>query len=184
MKVLSFDIGIKNLAFAKLDAETREVLEWDVVDIMKEGSSSKPDFHELTDGLLRVLHDRFADEDADVVLIENQPALVNPVMKSVQMMIYTFFKIKAFHEGTELPVKFVAAAGKLKLAHKDACDLSHITTKDKYRRNKLTSIALCRSFLDLTRETNGRWTGFFDAHKKKDDLADSCGLALHYIETL
>ena len=30
-------------------------------------------------------------DDVTHVLIENQPALKNPVMKSIQMIIYTFF---------------------------------------------------------------------------------------------
>ena len=31
--------------------------------------------------------------DVDLVVIENQPALKNPTMKSIQMMIYSYFLI-------------------------------------------------------------------------------------------
>ena len=34
--------------------------------------------------------------DVDKVVIENQPALKNPTMKSIQMMIYSYFLIEGY----------------------------------------------------------------------------------------
>ena len=33
MKILSFDVGIKNLAYCQLDSETNSILDWGILNI-------------------------------------------------------------------------------------------------------------------------------------------------------
>jgi hypothetical protein len=42
--------------------------------------------------------------DVNEVLIENQPSLKNPTMKSVQMVLYTFFIMKIHEYGWDFEV--------------------------------------------------------------------------------
>lgn len=50
-------------------------------------------FGELTDFLIKKCDDHFKNVEYDVVILENQPAFLNPHMKSVQMILFTYFKI-------------------------------------------------------------------------------------------
>ena len=43
--------------------------------------------------LIRELDEREFLQDADIILIENQPALKNPKMKSIQMLVYSYFLV-------------------------------------------------------------------------------------------
>ena len=55
--------------------------------------------------------------DVDVVIIENQPALKNPVMKTVQMLLYSYFLIKGYNQQMN-PIKnieMINARNKLKV---------------------------------------------------------------------
>ena len=53
--------------------------------------------------------------------------------------------------------------------------------KAKYTERKKASIERARKFIVAT-ETNSEWVPFFDAHKKKDDLADTVMQALSFID--
>lgn len=186
MRILSFDVGIKNLSYALLETDVfgpegslkTKIVDWGILNLQDDGK--KHDFAEISENLVKVLHDTFSEE-YEVVLIENQPAMKNPVMKSIQMLLYSYFLIKTYQEGSGTKVKFVSASSKLKLSH--TCDLTHIVSKNKYRRNKQTSIAYCRNYLELSKDINGRWIDLYDKSKKKDDLCDCYGLAIHFIET-
>jgi hypothetical protein len=185
MRVLSFDIGVYNLAYCVgvadqlgQDHSLNAIIEdWQVVCL--KDKSDPNDFTFISKALVRELHTCFNEEYFDVVLIENQPCMKNPVMKSIQMIIYSFFQIKAHSDGQDLVVKLVSASNKLKVLHK--CDTSHITDKDKYKRNKKTAIAYMRNYLE--KGANSKWLDTFNKEKKQDDLSD-CGLMImHFIET-
>jgi hypothetical protein len=49
--------------------------------------------------------------------------------------------------------------------------------RELYVKRKKASIERCRKFIE---ETQPEWLSFFDKHKKKDDLADTCMQALSY----
>jgi hypothetical protein len=118
------------------------------------------------------------------IIIENQPALKNPKMKSVQLFIYTYFFCK-MKEGKfpELAnVSFFNASKKLFKKEQHNRSQSIIEEGDtpkeppvklsdyqSYKKRKNDSIDIVKGFLqDL-----GEWSAFFQSHPKKDDLADS-----------
>lgn len=49
---------------------------------------------EINDCLIEKLGGLFNDDAYDLVLIENQPSFLNPQAKSIQMILYTYFKLK------------------------------------------------------------------------------------------
>jgi len=114
------------------------------------------------------------------VIIENQPALVNPIMKSVQMIIFSYFSFK-HSKDKQVYVQNVNAKRKEKLPDKDVKwegsqyqkdyieRIKNISTKDKYTRRK----KLCFYYAKLCLETAPGLQDFLETHKKQDDLTDS-----------
>ena len=206
--ILSFDVGIFNLAFANVTVneitntvenidttETTETTEtpknkekslhtvindWGILCLKSRDDPKKMDLNVISRRLIELLHEKFGNVDFQTVLIENQPCMKNPTMKSIQMILYTFFVMQAYLEGRTIDIKFVSASNKLKVKHK--ADVSHITTKAKYMQNKKYVVEYARNYLQLTKELNAKWIDLFEKEKKKDDWADAYCQALHFIE--
>ena len=167
MYILSFDIGIKNLAYCYSDDEN--IIKWGILDI--QGSS----VNETSENCIRLLDETFKDDIIDKVLIENQPVQKNPVMKTVQIVVFTFFGYKKEIEKKDIKqIAFVSANRKNKYTQK--FDIN-IECKSKYQLNKKRSIA-CTGIIVKDSE----WNEYFLKHKKKDDLADSYLQTLAYID--
>ena len=84
----------------------------------------KKDIKGTMDDLTLRLIDELLDNrkhllEADVITIENQPAFKNPKMKSVQMIIYTYFNIRGRtdvkKENYIDRILFLSASNKLKI---------------------------------------------------------------------
>tara|TARA_B100000287_G_C20614206_1_gene773331 strand:+ start:456 stop:977 length:522 start_codon:yes stop_codon:yes gene_type:complete len=161
MIILSFDIGIKNLAYCMLDSD-KCILDWNVLDCSGENET------------LRVIQEIDSLEyltEADIVLLEKQPSF-NPKMRNISTALYVYFILRIQHElNKNCKVIFYPAKYKLK-----CCDtkIEH-KSKDKYRQNKNLGIV-------HTRELLNSHQNFFDKHKKKDDLADCYLQAMSYIK--
>lgn len=160
MRILSIDVGIKNLAMCLLNDENKLIEHWDV--------SGVPPQH--SDGLFpclnRHLNERPWILDADVTLIEKQPDK-NRKMKTVENFLHSYFVIKNSDKETIIydarhKIPDVAGAGKA-----------------RYRQRKQTSINRCKDFLDGS-EINAHWRDTFKESKKKDDLADTVMQALSF----
>jgi hypothetical protein len=104
----------------------------------------------------------------DNIIIENQPVLKNPTMKSVQIMLYSYFLIKNKNINEILLInasnKLKVYKGNLEIEDKNKID----SIKDKYRKNKTLAIIHCSYFIK-----NTIYYDFFMINKKKDDLADA-----------
>lgn len=137
----------------------------DLGKIMMEQLDSKPD-------LLLVDH----------VIIENQPVLKNPTMKSIQMMLYTYFLIRGMidvepdtSQKKIQMIQLVSPTKKLEVYEKDLHgDLSireQLEAKySKYTLTKKLGIEYCQQMI---KEADPHWISFFQSHQKKDDLADA-----------
>jgi hypothetical protein len=212
--ILSFDIGIYNLAFANVsiievqdandiaDAETplnasqetnevvpndphikslRTVInDWGILCLKSESDSKKNDLNILSRNLIALLYEKFSDVTYHTVLIENQPCMKNPTMKSIQMILYSYFVMQSYLDGRTIDIKFVSASNKLKVKYKT--DVSNIKTSSKYLQNKKYVVEYARNYLNITRVYNEKWINVFEKEKKKDDLADAYCQALHFIE--
>ena len=213
MKVLSFDVGIKNLAYCVLekDINTTRILDWGILNVsidsicehchpktgvrcdksatyscenllmcsshckLKMYSSKKfkkipkKKDHMLLQGkqIVTKLKEKNTFLDVDVVLIENQPALKNPTMKTIQMIVYSYFLIEGvMSESSSIKdIKMINARNKLKAYTGDPIECS-IT--DKYKKTKYLAVQYCSSMI---KDQDEQWINLFTKSNKQDDLA-------------
>ena len=111
----------------------------------------------------------------DEIVIENQPVLKNPTMKSIQMLLYGFFIEHAMlnDKSSVKNIKLFLARDKLKLYDGPPveCNIS-----DKYKKRKFLSIEYTKYYIK-----NNTFLDFFLSHSKKDDLADSFIQGFYYL---
>ena len=210
--ILSFDIGIKNLAVCVLggvfaegkktkakdtratDAqESLQVWEWKLMPLVCEGENckrmrvdtlSQRIFAAMRD-LLRSLEER-GSPPISHVLIENQPSRINGSMKSIQMIIYSFFQYMRFL-GQHSIKEVVLVNARLKLQDQSGRDTAGggvgagteqtllvplaapAKRSSNYKKNKDDSVKLVRGFVAGDEYLRNHLA----AHKKQDDLCDA-----------
>jgi len=106
--------------------------------------------------------------DVSTVIIENQPCMKNPKMKSVQMMLFSYFVLKGVMpiESHIDHIQLIAARNKLKVYKGPEIKSDKKTV---YARTKDLGIKYCTSMIDDDPENSE----FLKTHKKKDDLCDA-----------
>ena len=223
MNYLSFDVGIKNLAYCEITPEI-EILNWGIINlnenpiccmnlkkpcekqashcmeindekkyycsghinhkslkvdkkVKKKKLNTNHDICKLSQICIKKL--RLLNlENIKHVLIENQPALKNPVMKSVQMIVYTFFVMDGIMKESS-PIEnihMVNARNKLKVykGPKVPCNKS-----GKYAQNKYLSVEYTKNMIENEKH---EMKDIFEKSKKKDDLADAYLQGIYWIE--
>jgi len=186
MKIFSVDVGIKNLGLCILDGEG-SILDWQVVSITNSEKKSKA-VVDIADNLIEVLDDVFislTEEDIGngkktqpiTVLIENQPAFKTPTMKSIQMIIYSYFCIMRKHHNLSMEILNISATRKLKYLVKYYEDMDR--TAKSYKKNKQNAIDYVQELLAEKFPERVEW---FRTHKKKDDLADALLQGLSFLD--
>tara|TARA_B100000427_G_C15504476_1_gene593316 strand:- start:1550 stop:2203 length:654 start_codon:yes stop_codon:yes gene_type:complete len=216
MNYLSFDVGIKNLAYCILTPE-KKIHDWGIINLdesplcqvklrkqcEKQATYSVKDkggieycctahskkFKKMKK--LNVSHDicklsqicieklrKIDTTSVRHVLIENQPALKNPVMKSVQMIIYTFFIIEGImnNESSIQKIHMVNARNKLKVYKGPKIEC---VKKNKYAQNKYLSVEYTKKMIENEEDNLIK---IFQLSKKKDDLADAYLQGIYWIE--
>lgn len=204
--IISFDVGVKNLACCvlatdadptKARARTRDaggggdgdpaaasILHWTVYSLAAE-KERIPTVNELSGRLFMVLDELVGELEArgvptvDMVLLENQPSRLNGAMKSVQMMIYSYFQLRRHWEGRFLAVQMVSAGKKIQghdcpIATPESCGYK---AKMGYALNKWNAIQIAQAYI----AGQDALDAFFRSHKKRDDLADSLCQALAWV---
>lgn len=149
MRILSWDVGIHHLSYCILDQdeETKKIKikNWGIIDLVDEPSQKKnitlifenipkkfDEKPELLDGI-------------DRVCIENQPTLRNPTMKTVQIIIYSYFLIRGKTDLKEHPIEqisFISATNKLKVYNGPAIDPDLYTKTGKLKNVPKTTLKL------------------------------------------
>ena len=207
MRVLSFDVGVRNLSYALLrvapsqsspsfpsdveyaETEKTTTLErWGVVDLTEGRGGITPkqamrDVEGLVRSLLHALHHdcRFLTErhavedeaDIDHVIIENQPCIKNPTMKTLQVALATYFQSMQMLHPAFAPavgsVRAVSASSKLGAEWKGL----------SYAERKKRSVELAKALLDSV-DCADDMRQRFACSPKKDDLADAFLLAVAF----
>ena len=213
MNYLSFDVGIKNLAYCELTPE-RKIKQWGILNLnddpicqmkkrkqcdkqstyivnnekyycsthskefkKKKKLNTNHDLCKLSQKCIEKL-DSIDLADIQYVLIENQPALKNPTMKSIQMIIYTFFIMDGvMNENSNIKeVHMINARNKLKVYKGSPieCDITNKYKKKKYLSVEYTTNMICNECDEMKK--------IFNESKKKDDLADCYLQGIYYIE--
>jgi hypothetical protein len=123
MKILSWDVGIYNLSYCILEKNETDgkinIIGWDIVNLV-DNEKMKKNKTELFENIPIKLQEINELLNVDYVVIENQPSLKNPQMKSIQMILYSYFIIlgKAVNFGEFKNIKnidFCSASNKLKV---------------------------------------------------------------------
>jgi hypothetical protein len=193
--ILSFDIGIKNLGYCILyqdktinNDKNLIIHKWGIINILEEHEKCKNvSLDEISNRMYQKLQEEFLEENITEVLLENQPVLKNPVMKSIQIMILGFFKYESVILGRDIiNIKLINASNKLKLGKhltefNESDDILKIKTK--YNRNKKLAILYTNYFLEKRiHKDYDKLNKLFNENKKKDDLSDAFLQGLYYIE--
>lgn len=166
MKILSYDMGIKNLAYIILEKQEKgfEIQLWTVEDVIDGYTKAKkPTIAQCVDAMVNHL------QTIDItgvthVLIEQQPVgfhqRSNTMMKCLSHVVQAFFIDRGIEH-----VAFVSPKRKLKM---EGCpETKGLKTKDRYNLHK-------RFAIDKTLELlpEGKWRDWFLSLKKQDDAAD------------
>ena len=170
MIVLSFDVGIKNLAYCILDSD--KILYWEVICVQYDIKD------EICEKMINELDDRMYLLEVDIVLIEKQPSF-NPQMRIVANCLQTYFTIRGIIDRPVTPIQEIILYNpKFKLKCYEGPEFI-VKAKTKYSFTKKMGINHCRSLLETNKEKE-EFIELFNKSKKKDDLADSYLQALSY----
>jgi hypothetical protein len=242
VKILSFDIGIKNLAYCLLENTDingdSSILDWGIIDLINDtpliqnidkdknkdnscicsfiqknkkicGKTGYCQYKENDDILCKTHSKKYVDDQIDIIekvvkkkvvkkkcntkssrdicitlieklnekphfiecdyiVIENQPSTKNPTMKTIQVMIYTYFINKCYIDNKCQHIKdIVLLAPRNKLTVYTG-PVVECNLKNKYSRTKKLGIEYCKYMI----QTDIQNTQLFISHTKKDDLAD------------
>lgn len=177
MIILSFDIGIKNLAYCKFDTEHNHIDEWGIINLVADNELCKSvRLSDMCDRLIMALDDAFdANNPIDLVLLENQPVLKNPVMKSIQMMLFTYFMLRKVHDSTVSEVILVSARRKTAVfTLSDEVEQRISMLKSPYAQTKLRGKEITRELIQQHKVTlSEQASTSYEKSKKKDDMADA-----------
>tara|TARA_B110000208_G_scaffold192009_1_gene261746 strand:+ start:2146 stop:2814 length:669 start_codon:yes stop_codon:yes gene_type:complete len=173
MKVISWDIGIKNLAYCLFEDNT--IIDWNIIDISI--PTKKKKLNLISEKLIKnVNNDKYLN--VDYVLIENQPCLKNPTMKSIQMILYSIYMIHKCNNNT-INILLINASNKLKVYTGPEIELGRVY-KSKYTIRKKMAIRHTQYFL----KDNPKQLLYLNNHKKKDDLCDTYLQGLYFYKKL
>ena len=175
MKILSFDVGIINLACCIFDSDTSKLLHWEVITL-----DGETNYNKLYINLINQLDSReILIRDIDVVLIEKQPSF-NPKMRIIAGCLQTYFIIRGIVDSDHKikSVEFFSPKNKLKCYSGPELVIDS-KCKSKYSKTKKMGVLICREKLNEYSETNAM-VSLFEQSKKKDDLADCYLQAITY----
>lgn len=177
-----------------LAVKAGNVSDGDYLKIIRGKKSTQLDITHLATALYDELSKRpHLYKDSTCVLLENQPVLTNPTMKSVQVFVHAYFMDYGMRNnlGNVKEIHCYSASKKLDLikyvSHTtyEAIKTEVKTIPKKYGRHKRIAIRLCENFLGPNSTVGSNCSEIYEqfkTSKKKDDLADSLLMTLHYLE--
>lgn len=217
MIILSFDIGIKNLAFCQLNND--KIIDWNIINIscndicqytnnnnikcdktatlknenicLCNTHSKLKNFKDIKFKKIKSNNSIFnigiklVDElnkypqflECDEVIVENQPSLKNPTMKSVQMILYSYFLINGVKSDNSniTNIEMINARNKLKVYKGPQIECKY---KDTYKKNKFLAIKYTELMI---KNQEQKFIDLYNNSKKKDDLSDCYLQGIYYL---
>lgn len=167
MKVLSIDVGIRNLGYCYVNSESKEILEWKLITVS--GTEADP-CRAARSALER---DGLPGSAPDVILVERQPGRNKKMMK-MEAYIHMYYMVRY----PDSKIELYSAVHKLR----DTGEENHGRGKTKYNARKKASVELSGQFLK-DHPQQPHIASVFEKSKKKDDLADALLQALSYTES-
>lgn len=120
--------------------------------------------------------------DVEEVLIENQPSLKNPNMKTIATLLYSYFVFRGVIDKNKTNsmiknIKFISPSNKLKVM-KNVTNEKLETAKDKREEYEITKglgLIYCQTLINENEKK------YLEGHTKKDDLCDSYLQGFRYL---
>jgi len=189
MKILSFDVGIINLAYCIFDSTTSKITHWGIIDLCErcdkatvkvKFSAKVPSGKESIAKAANDIHITLIKSldnlpfllEVDYIVIEKQPSF-NPKMRIIGGCLQSYFYIRGIVDKNIekiTSIEFFSPKHKLKCYTGPELKLES-KVKSKYAQTKKMGILIARSKLNELNETN-EFKQLFETSKKKDDLAD------------
>lgn len=167
MKTLSFDVGMKNLAYCVIESE--KIIAWDIITVPTSYNET------LCINLVKELDEIPSMLDVDQVVIEKQPAKNNK-MRIMEHLLTSYFVIKGINDKEKSMRKVKVYSAKFKLG------TSTVRGKQNYSARKKLAVTRCAEFLSRSTQEE-YYISKFNNSKKKDDLADCFLQALSFIDS-
>jgi hypothetical protein len=148
-------------------------------------SANKIPIQILQKRLLEILNDMNELMGVDRVVIENQPSLKNPRMKSIASTLYDFFLMrstidkKACNSKIEM-VTYMSPSNKIKVDEKNSIKVlsrAKGSATAKYKLTKQLAIKYCKRLI----KHDKKYLRFLESNKKQDDLCDSYLQGCYYL---
>ena len=159
MKILSWDVGIINLSYCileyDLDNKEKNIINWGIINLI-DNPEMKKNMNLVFENIPKKLNEHDFLLDVDYVVIENQPSLKNPKMKSIQMIVYSYFlmygKVLNDNDNKIKQIDFCNASNKLKVYKGPPISLENLKKKKK----KVDNNSSIKDFLEKenNQETN------------------------------
>lgn len=143
MKILSWDVGIINLSYCIIEfneeSKEKNIIKWGIINLI-DSPEMKKDMTLVFENIPKKLYENQFLLDVDGVVIENQPSLKNPKMKSIQMIVYSYFlmygKVLNINENKIKFIDFCNASNKLKVYKGPVISIENLKKK-KVKNNSL-----------------------------------------------
>lgn len=168
-KIVSFDIGLKNLSYCIIGKDGK-IIDWDNVDIYHKDPGKQGE--KLWKMLQKIINDSNTNDNYEVV-IEKQMAAR---MKRIESYVFMYFLDRKMKGSSNISkVTLFHAKHKLKYYDKQPNDLPLGNKKyaSKYANNKYKGKEQCRVIIHREGEQDIEFIKKYKSSKKKDDLADS-----------
>jgi len=187
MIYISFDIGVKNLAFCILryEEEKLSIMDWGII-VLAESKKQIKGVDDISNSLFLELDNMVGKMESlnintiDYVIIENQPSNLNGIMKTIQYLIFSYFKLLKHWDQKVEEVLFINPSMKLQnhIFQPSSKQLTEkLSKREKYKYNKSDAIEICYDYI----QNDETLSAFFKSNKKKDDLADTCLQVVSYL---
>ena len=146
-------------------------------DKVKKFNNPKNNIFHISQNLVKKLDEfKFIERNITDVIVENQPSLKNPTMKSIQMIVYSYFLINGICKDSSITgLEMINARNKLKVYKGEPikCDI-----KETYKRNKFLAVKYCEKMIV---DQEQMFIDLYNDSKKKDDLSDSYLQGIYYL---
>ena len=147
-------------------------------DKVKKFNNPKNNIFHISQNLVKKLDEfKFIERNITDVIVENQPSLKNPTMKSIQMIVYSYFLVNGIckDDSSIVGLEMINARNKLKVYKGEPikCDI-----KETYKRNKYLAVKYCEKMIV---DEEQKFIDLYNVSKKKDDLSDSYLQGIYYL---
>jgi hypothetical protein len=147
-------------------------------DKVKKFNNPKNNIFHISQNLVKKLDEfKFIERNITDVIVENQPSLKNPTMKSIQMIVYSYFLVNGIckDDSSIVGLEMINARNKLKVYKGEPikCDI-----KETYKRNKFLAVKYCEKMII---DEEQKFIDLYNVSKKKDDLSDSYLQGIYYL---